>query len=266
MLARSLSRFFAALVLGLAFSVGVAHAQDFQKSYSLEQGGSISIKNVSGDVNVAAYDGGVVQVTAFKEGRDVEMVGVEDQSEPGRVSLRASYAPNCRCDASVRFEVRVPRGVQYNFEKISSASGNLSARGISGRIRFSTASGDIIVEEAAGRIDVSTASGNLKVRGVKGSVSASSASGDVDVAISRLDGIDDMKFSTASGHVSVRLPQSLDARVHLSTASGNVETDFPLAVEKSRYTPGMSASGTLGAGTRSLRISSASGSVSLRTL
>lgn len=266
MFVRRLSRLLGALVCGLVFYVSAAHAQDFQRSYSLEPGGTISIKNVSGDVNVAAYDGSVVEVTAFKEGRDVDKVDVEDESGPGRVSLRAVYAPNCMCEASVRFEVRVPRGVQYDFEKISSASGNLTARGIGGRIKFTTASGDVSIEDVAGRIDVSTASGSLKVKGAKGSVNASSASGDVDVSMVNLDGIDDMKFSTASGRVNVRLPQNIDARVHLSTVSGNVDTDFPLTVEKSRYHTGMRASGTLGSGTRSLRISSASGSVSLRRL
>lgn len=263
---RSLSRSVAALVFGLVFAAGAASAQDFQKTYTLEPGGSIIIKNVSGDVNIAAYEGSAVQVAAFKEGRDLDMVEVEDQSEPGRVSLRASYAPNCRCDASIRFEVRVPRNQQYNFEKISSASGNLSAKGISGRIKLNSASGDIVVDDAAGRVDASSASGNVRLSGINGSVSASTASGDVDVAIMSLEGADDLKFSSASGRVNVRLPQSLDARVHLSTASGSVETDFPLAVEKSRYSSGMSASGTLGAGTRNLRISSASGSVSLRSL
>ncbi|MBA3239823.1 MAG: DUF4097 family beta strand repeat protein, partial [Acidobacteria bacterium] len=81
----------------------------------------------------------------------------------------------------------------------------------------------------------------------------------------RLEGAGDMKFSTASGDVVVRLPSSLDANVHLSTMSGKVVTNFPLEVKERQYGPGSTAEGQLGSGARKLRISSASGDVSLNS-
>lgn len=74
-----------------------------------------------------------------------------------------------------------------------------------------------------------------------------------------------MKFSTASGDVDVRLPSNLDADVHLSTVSGTLKTNFPLEVKEREHGPGSSARGQLGGGTRRLRISSASGDVSLNS-
>src|SRR5947199_7209087 len=113
-------------------SGAVARAQDFQRSYNVGPNGSISISNVSGDVILKGYDGSTVEVSGFREGPDRDVVDVEDLSASGRVELRAKYPRNCRCDASVRFEVRVPRSVSFVFERISPASGNIHAEGISG--------------------------------------------------------------------------------------------------------------------------------------
>jgi len=242
-----------------------AFSQDFQKSYRLNAGDSISVRNVSGDIHITGSEGDAVTVNAIKEGRDREMVEVEDKSSAGRLELGVNYPRECNCDASVRFEIRVPRGVRFNFGKISTASGNIQLKGLSGQVKVSTASGDVLVEDVAGEINASTASGQVSVRNVSGTVSAQSASGDVRVEIARLEGAGDMKFSTASGDVVVRLPSSLDANVHLSTMSGKVVTNFPLEVKERQYGPGSTAEGQLGSGARKLRISSASGDVSLNS-
>jgi len=263
MIRRLLYRSLVAFALCASAAVA-ASAQDFQRNYSLAPGATVRIKNVSGDVRIVGYDGSAVAVTAHKEGRDREVVEVEDASGPGGVSLSVRYPRECNCNASVRFEVRVPRTLSLNFDKISTASGNLSARGVTGTLRLTTASGDVTVENVSGRVEASSASGNVRVREAAGSVSASSASGDVEAELTRLEGAEDMKFSSASGDVRVRMPQGLDASVSLTTATGTVETDFPLEVKRNEYGPGMSAKGRLGGGARILRISSASGSVSLK--
>jgi hypothetical protein len=256
----------AATILLLLASAVLASAQDFQKSYNLEPGATISVANVSGDIHIIGYDGTAVTVAGYKEGRDRDMVEVEDKSGGGRVELGVKYPRECNCDASIRFEVRVPRSVNYNFDRISTASGNLSAEGVTGRIELHTASGEVTVQGVSGEVRAASASGSVKVRDAAGTVSASSASGNVDVELARLDGAGDMRFTSASGDVNVRMPSSLDARVDMSTASGSIETDFPIEVKKDRYSSGYTARGQLGSGSRSLKISSASGDVKLKSL
>lgn len=266
MRSRLLTQTFAALALVLA-ATAAASAQDFQKSYQLSQSGSIRIENVSGNINLSGHEGSTVVVTAFKEGPDRDQVEVEDLSTADRVHLRAKYpSDGCRnCNASLRFEVRVPRS-GVHIERISTASGDVTATDLSGRVNLSTASGDVTLQGVSGEIDASTASGRVKVTNASGSVRASSASGDVEVEIARLEGTRDLRFSSASGDVRVRLPNDLDARVHLSTASGQIETDFPIEVKRHEHGGGSTARGQLGGGSRSVRISTASGDVSLKSL
>lgn len=261
---RMISNFMGAVALCLAAAAG-ASAQDFQRSYNLGAGGAVRIANVSGDVELKGYEGSAVVVTAYKTGRDRDMVEVEDTSSDGRVELRAKYPNNCNCDAGVKFEVRVPRSAGLNLEKISTASGDIRAEGFSGRVVLSTASGEVTVRGLSGDIKASSASGTVRVADSSGTVNANSASGDVEVELTRVEG-GDMRFSTASGDVRVKLPSNVDAQVSMSTVSGSIETNFPIEVKTSRYGPGANARGQLGSGSRSLKLSSASGNVSLRSI
>ncbi len=249
----------------VAAAAGAA-AQDFQRSYNLGEGASVQIANVSGDIELKGYEGSALVVNAYKQGRDRDQVEVEDTSTPGQVVLRAKYPNNCNCDASVRFEVRVPRSANLNLNKITTASGNLSAEGFTGRLALSTASGDVSVRGVGGEIKASSASGTVRVTDSSGTVNANSASGDVEVELTRLEGGGEMRFSSASGDVHVRLPSNADANVSMSTVSGSIETNFPIEVKTSRYGPGSRAQGQLGNGARTLKISSASGNISLKSI
>lgn len=234
-----------AAVLGFAMATTAA-AQDFQKSYRIGAGGQIRVGNISGDVIVTAYDGDAVMVKATKNGKDRDQVDVEDRSGGNIVDIGVRYPKHCNCDASILFEVQVPRSINYDFDHIASVSGDVKVTGVTGRLHASTVSGD------------------AHVTNVSGSVSASSVSGDVKVEINQLQGADDMKFSTVSGDVSVMLPSSLDADVDLSSFSGSIKTDFGIEVKTERYGNHTSARGKLGEGSRRLKMSSVSGDLSLR--
>jgi putative adhesin len=232
-------------IISLAFAV-TASAQDFEKSYRINAGGQITIANVSGDVIVTAYDGDAVVVRGIKKGRDREMVEVEDRSSEGRIDIGVRYPKHCDCEASVTFEVRAPRSVSFNYDGISSVSGNVEISGVTGRLRASAVSGDV------------------KVMNVSGSASVNSVSGDVRVELDRLDGSDNMKFSTVSGDVTVKTPSNLDADVDISSFSGSIKTDFPIEVREERNSTRAYARGRLGNGSRQLNMSSVSGDLSLK--
>ena len=252
--------FGAALVSLLA---GAAGAQDFQQTYQIGAGGAVSIHNVSGDVKVTGYDGEGIVVAGYKEGRDRDLVKVEDRSGGNRVDVRVRYPEQCDCNASIRFEVKVPRGTSYNFDEISSVSGSVEVTGVTGKLQAKSVSGDVTVRGVTGPVNATAVSGSVRVEEVLGLASAKSTSGDVEVAIARLEGSEGMEFSSISGNVQVRLPAGLDADVEMSVLSGSLKTDFPLQIEERGNGPGRRARGQIGAGSRRLRLTSTSGNVSL---
>ena len=231
-------------IISLAFAA-TASAQDFEKSYRVGAGSHVSVSNISGDVVVTAYDGDAIIVRGIKKGRDSDRIEIEDKSSEGRVQVGVRYPKECNCDASIRFEVRVPRSVSYDFDGFSSVSGDVDVSGVTGRLRASSVSGDV------------------KVKNVSGSASVNSVSGDVEVEVDRLDGSDDMKFSSVSGDVVVKMPSNLDAEVDISSLSGSIKTDFPIEVREERHGTRTYARGRLGSGSRRLNMSSVSGDLSL---
>jgi DUF4097 and DUF4098 domain-containing protein YvlB len=157
----------------------------------------------------------------------------------------------------------VPSGLELNYDSLSNASGNISIESVKGTVRAKTASGNVTVSEAEGTIDASSASGDVTARGIAGSVNARTASGDVRVELVRPLGGSAMKFSSASGDVTVKAPANLDAEVEMATASGALKTDFPLSVEDRNLGAGKKATGRLGSGAGQIKISTASGNVNL---
>jgi DUF4097 and DUF4098 domain-containing protein YvlB len=254
-----------ASILGFLALGAAGEAQDFQKTYTLPADGILRIRSISGDVRIQGYDGTGIVVEGIKVGRTREKVEIVDRSGENRVDIDVKYPPNCNCDASVNFLVRVPRATKYNFELIKSLSGDVELRDVSGRLKAESISGDVRLENITGTVSASSTSGDVTVQNVSGIVSANSTSGNVDVFLRHIEGTGDMLFSSISGNVAVRVPASfnLDANVTMSTLSGRLTTDFPIEIQQRRYAPGYSARGRLGAGTYNLRITSVSGRVSL---
>jgi DUF4097 and DUF4098 domain-containing protein YvlB len=265
-------------------------AQDFQKSYPLAEGNKVSIKNVAGNVLVQSYDGTEIMVAAFKEGRDRDRLTIKDFSDNDKVDIRVDYPQDCNCEASIRFEVKVPRGVYYDYDALSTVAGDIKIMDIKGMIRADNISGLVLLRNVSGMIYASSFSGDVVIeqategttrsngrwrRGYQrylpgaplvGAVLAKSTSGNVKVDLVRLAGssMSRMEFSSLSGNVEVKMPESLGAMVEMTTLIGKLETDFPLTIVKSEFVPGASARGRVGDGSRELKISSVTGNVALR--
>jgi DUF4097 and DUF4098 domain-containing protein YvlB len=222
----------ASLMAGLVFGE-FGRAQDFQKSYKISAEGQVRIWTISGEISIQGYNGSEIVVEGIKSGKDRDRVEILDNSGENRI------------DVGVRFRVRVPRTIPFNYENIRSVSGSVRLSDLTGHVRAESTSGHVTVND------------------VSGIVSATSISGNVDVTLKQVEGSGNMRFSSVSGNVSVSAPANLDALVEMSTLSGSLTTDYALEVQERRYGPGRSARGRLGAGTSNIRITSVSGRVSL---
>ena len=165
---------FAFVIVCLSLMSVAAFAQDFQKSYRLAQGSRVSVKNVSGDVIVKGYDGEAIVVTGIKEGRDRDQVTIEDNSDGSRVDVKVHYPERCNCNASVRFEVKVPRMISLDYDAFSSVSGNVEVSEAVGTLRAKSVSGNVHVKEVSGTINATSVSGDVTVGEASGAVSAKS--------------------------------------------------------------------------------------------
>jgi hypothetical protein len=255
---------FAVIVLALAApSDALAQerstARDFRWAKSLPAGQWVRVHNVSGDVTVTATDGDRVEVVGIRRGREYDDdLRVDVHEGRDGVTICALWGARSRCDedgshiesddddrrrhGSVDFEVRLPRRLK------------LSANSVSG---------DVEVNGAGDEVRAGSVSGHVRLERLRTpAVSAASVSGDVDVDIEALTGAGDLRFTSVSGNVSLRLPRSLDADVTLTTVSGQLESDFQLALQGRMSRRNLN--GRIGRGGRELKLTTVSGDVRLR--
>ncbi|MEU5283653.1 DUF4097 family beta strand repeat-containing protein [Streptomyces sp. CA-278952] len=126
-----------------------------------------------------------------------------------------------------------------------SVSGSLEAQSVTGDLRFHSVSGDLTVVDGAGT-----------------SVRAESVSGAMVLDVDPSGQPTDIRLATVTGEIAIRLPHPADARVEANTASGTVSNAFEDLRVGGQW-GAKKITGTLGAGTGTLRATTVSGSIAL---
>lgn len=248
------------MALGLAVAT-TASAQDFNWHGRIAQGKRLEVKGVNGDVRAVLASGAEAVVNATKHARrsdpeEVEIKVVESEDgiticavypTPPRARQENTCEPGDRWhtntennDVVVDFEVRVPAGVVFNGKTVN---GEMSAEGLKADVQASTVNGSVRVTTT-------------------GLAEASTVNGSVYVEMGRADWPDELDFSTVNGRITLILPAKLDTEVRASTVNGDMESDFPMTVS-GRFGP-RRWRGTIGAGGRSLSLSTVNGEIRLR--
>ncbi|MFC4608078.1 DUF4097 domain-containing protein [Streptomyces maoxianensis] len=146
---------------------------------------------------------------------------------------------------------------------VRGVSGDTTLVGLSGTVRADTVSGNLEAQSVTGDLRYNSVSGDLTViEGAGSSVRAESVSGDMVIDLDPAGGPTDIRLTTVSGEVAIRLPHPADAQVEANTASGSVSNAFD-DLRISGQWGAKKITGTLGAGTGTLKATTVSGSIAL---
>jgi DUF4097 and DUF4098 domain-containing protein YvlB len=195
---------------------------------AVEPGGSVSISTRANDVTVIGSSAGRVVV----RGRAETLRSVRLEGSERRVSVRDVGGDDA-------IEVAVPSATELT---VRTRTGDVTVRGLSGRVQVESmggdvrvegdprsvhvesVSGDVTVRGSPGRLEAKTVSGNVTARSATGSVDVSTASGEIEVGGR---GITDGTFSSASGDVTFRGRPTASASLSFETATGDVTLALP---------------------------------------
>jgi hypothetical protein len=219
---------------------------------------SLRVSEISGHPVEVVHEAGMLSITQKRSGVD----GV------------LQWLQNTRGQAAIT--ITVPRECPVTLNLVTA---NAVISGLSGRISLKTASGDVTLDGVTGAIDANTATGAIEARGVSGSVRFNSVSGDLSLAHGRLDrlyahsvtgsvttdldvGSGGIQVRTVSGEVTMRLPESVSAKVNLNSMSGRIDSAFDQLKREERAVA-KTVTGTLGGGGAPLNINSVSGAITL---
>jgi len=157
----------------------------------------------------------------------------------GRVKLETANAPVTVNGAKGALEVEVGSGdvdlsaTQGDLE-VTTGSGDVKLSKSNGRsLSIETGSGEVSATDLVGsEVAIRTGSGEIRATSVKApQVGLETGSGAVTVELQAQ--VDRLDIRTGSGDIAITAPANLGAQVDVETASGEINSEFPLAVTRS---------------------------------
>jgi hypothetical protein len=241
-------------------------------------GHTLEIRGVMGTIRAEPASGRDVEVTARKhaEESDINDVRIEVVQEGGDVTICAVYPGNGNScehgssenhvrghnDVHVDFTVKVPAGVEFHGAAVS---GDVSATGLTGPVELSSVSGDVAGTALTGRAELTSVSGDVELETASGEASARSVSGNVRATV-RGRATAPLRFGSVSGNLTISLPRDVGADIEMSSVSGEMSSDFPLTLGAGGRVRRSHMQARIGAGGRTLSLSTVSGDVRLQAL
>jgi len=227
------------------------YEETFEKTVSLAKTGKVSLKNVSGDIEVKTWDRAEVKIEALKTSQAETMekakenaakVKIEVIEEGNLLRIEADY-PEVSIkglNVSIDFDLFIPDQAAL---KIKSVSGDVTLENIGGAVETEVVSGDIEVMKAGQGLDCQSVSGDLEIRSITGDARLKTVSGDItleqlkgsleaetvsgDIELSGVSGAKYIKAKVLSGSVTYQGSIEATSRYEMKSHSGDIEMFLP---------------------------------------
>lgn len=244
----------------LAFVVAPAVAEEkfqekFSKTEALAVNGTLSLSNISGQIEVMTWKEAQVKIEAVKTSKagslakakeNAALVTIEVTKEADLVRVETKYPKRSggfwggdSINVSVDYKIWVPDQAAVEVKsvsgdvhvapvggkaKVNSVSGNVDVLGAAGA-DIELVSGDLVLENIAGDAFIKAVSGNIDATKIKGSVEAEVVSGDIKL----LDVSEAMTVSakSVSGNITYAGKIKAGGRYEIKTHSGDVRMTIP---------------------------------------
>jgi Toastrack DUF4097 len=227
---------------------------EFRKTFDLQPGGTVSVENAAGNVEITGWEKAAVEVVAQGtdgEGakkRKVRAYGfwelkpdVEVKRSDGGLVIRTrpSDGPGEGEPAAVDYMIRVPNSVLLRGVRIGD--------------------GNLTVADVFGRLEASLENGDLHVVNFSGSIDASVGAGAIDVEALDLRSDDAISLSSEEGDIVLRLEPGTSADLDAEAPRAEVRSDLDPGVK----TPAPRVKGRMGDGGADIRLSAANGRIEI---
>lgn len=188
------------------------------------QPGKLIVNQLTGSINVVAYDGKEVIVKAT--------IGEDDHCDSCHKKSSSSNGMKKISNASLNIGAEEKDNIVEIENELWNRKTDLSIkvpRDFS--LKLSTVNnGDISVFGVNGDMEISNVNGEITLEKVSGSASVDTTNGEVKVSFENITSGSDMAFSSFNGNVEVTFPSSLKANVKAKSDMGDIYTDFDMTV------------------------------------
>ncbi|MFC8225491.1 DUF4097 domain-containing protein [Streptomyces sp. NPDC057287] len=227
-----------------------------------EPGARLEVSAIDGPPLIVALRDGTLTVTY----EDLPWQGLRtwlDQRRPRRSAVVSLVVPaGATVEVGAVGAEAVVSGIRGRTE-LRGVSGDSTLVGLSGAVRAETVSGSLEAQAVTGGLHFQSVSGDLTVvEGAGTSVRAESVTGHMVLDLDTSPKPTDIRLTSVSGEIAIRLPHPADAKVEANTAGGTLSSAFEDLRVHGQW-GAKKITGTLGAGTGKLKATTVSGSIAL---
>lgn len=235
--------------------------------FSVEDLEEISVDTISTDINFITSERDDIEVNFYGDAtvssskqipklitdRKGDKLSVKIEHPKTIISLSLNIS-------NVKLDIYLPENYSKNI-KIDTTSGDTKIGYLHlDRFNHDSISGDLsALSITSNNISLDSTSGNYKLRGNIGNLNANTISGDIFIEYENFSNY--INMGTTSGDIDLKLPETADFNLDVSTVSGDIETEFPIMVKGSSKKN--SLEGTVGDGGNDIEINTISGNVRL---
>jgi len=236
-----------ALLVSTSLSAKLSEEETY--SYTLSEGGSLSVSNVNGSITITGGSGNSVEIIAIKKADSQDVLdGIEIKiSQAGNEIVIETDLPD-----SGKWFNRGGNSGQVTYQIITPAATNLNLiETVNGEVDISGVSGNVVAETVNGSLDLVDLAADASMETVNGSVNASFAA---------LAGKQNVKAATVNGRITLVLPADADVDINADTLNGSINARaFDLETEKGFV--GSDLNGKIGNGSARLNLDTVNGSI-----
>lgn len=156
-----------AAILGMALLVPVAHAEEWTKSYAVNERPQVRIHTNDGAVRVYTSETKQIEFRVEYHGYELgKGLKIDARQDGPRIELDAHLASRLcvfciNTNRSLRIEVRMPRTADLT---VDTGDGSVESEAVEGQMEIRTGDGHISVHGAKGEIRLRTGDGHIEAR------------------------------------------------------------------------------------------------------
>jgi len=212
---------------------GQEESEEFSKVLPLKSDGTFSLRNVNGSITIKTWKEDKVDIKALKTTKGdpdkLKEVIIEVEATANSVSVDTIFPRGKNIRVSVKYEVRVPQGV--NLDKVRSTNGSVYITGPVGNTTAATTNGKVELDGAKGTISLSSTNGRIEAANVKGELDADTTNG--SILLEMLSFEDEIKAKTTNGSITLRIGslEKVNADLDARTVNGSISLDLPVTLK-----------------------------------
>ena len=221
------------LLLTLA---AAAHADTWNKRYTVSGVPSLYVKAGDGNLRVSSSDAAEITVRVTTEGYKLGPNDVTiEESQSGndvRVEVRVPHWDSfCigYCHRRIDLDISVPRHATLD---LNTSDGKIEVTRVAGNLHLRTSDGHMELHDLDGSLVASSGDGHIDADGRFDGLDVSSGDGHIEVEARRGSRIaSTWRMRSGDGSVTLRLAEDIGADLDATTGDGHVTVDFPITTE-----------------------------------